>query len=106
MNRYLEIALEVAQRSKCRYRHGCIVVSKGRIIATATNKKIADPTTHWRRSHVHAEAAAAIAAGTRAKGSIVYVARLAADGSPAYSKPCKKCQSYLERLGVAQVVWT
>lgn len=106
MSKYLDMALAIAKTSKCRYRHGCVVVSNGRIIATATNKKIADPTTHWRRSHVHAEAAAALAAGTRVKGALVYVARAAADGSAAYSKPCKKCESYLERLGVSRVVWT
>lgn len=106
MNKYLEKALEIAQTSKCRYRHGCIVVSRGRIVASATNKKVGDPETQWRRSHIHAEAAAIIAAGKHAHGALVYVARAAADGSPAYSKPCKKCERYLERFGVAQVVWT
>jgi pyrimidine deaminase RibD-like protein len=106
MNKYLEKALEIAMTSKCRHKHGCVVVNNGKILATATNKKVGDPNTHWRKAHIHAEAAAASAAGSRAHGSTVYVARIAADGSPAESRPCKKCDGYLERLGVAQVRWT
>lgn len=106
MNKYLEKALEIAGKSKCRYRHGCVVVNNGKIVATATNKKIGDPETHWRRSHVHAEAAAVLAAGAKANGATVYVARVSADGRPANSKPCKKCDGYLARFGVSQVRWT
>ena len=106
MNKYLEKALEIAMTSKCRHKHGCIVVNNGKILATATNKKIGDPNTHWRKAHIHAEAAAVSAAGSRAHGATVYVARVAADGSPAESRPCKKCDGYLERLGVARVRWT
>ena len=106
MNKYLQKALEIAKTSKCRYKHGCVVVNNGRIVSVATNKKVGDPETHWRKAHVHAEAAALIAAGSKAYGSTVYVARAAADGSPADSKPCKKCDRYLERFGVAQVRWT
>lgn len=106
MNKYLEKALEIAKTSKCRYKHGCVVVNNGKIISTATNKKIGDPEIAWRKSHVHAEAAAVIAAGKYARGASVYVARVSADGSPATSKPCRKCEGYLSRLGVTQVVWT
>jgi pyrimidine deaminase RibD-like protein len=107
MNKYLQKALEVAQTSKCRYKHGCIVVSKkGKIVAVATNKKVGDPKTHWRRSHIHAEFAAIVAAGSNARGAYVYVARVNAHGHPASSKPCKKCQGLIERVGVANVVFT
>lgn len=92
--------------SKCRYKHGCVVVSNGRVVAAATNKKIGDPYTHWRRSYVHAEAAAIIAAGTKANGATVYVARISSDGTVTLSKPCKRCDGYMERFGVSRVVWT
>lgn len=75
-------------------------------MATATNKRVGNPEEAWRRSHVHAEAAALLAAGDRAYGANVYVARLTADGGPAESKPCKKCEKYLEKFNVARVVWT
>lgn len=106
MNKYLQKALEVAMTSKCRYKHGCVVVSNGRIVSIATNKKVGDPEKQWRRAHIHAEAAAIVAAGKRANGSTVYVARVSKDGTPANSKPCKKCEGYLQRFKVSQVVWT
>jgi len=106
MNKYLEMAIELAETSKCRHKHGCVVVSRGRVIAQATNKKVGDPGTQWRRSYIHAEFAALIAAGKNAKGSKVYVARVMKDGTPALSKPCKKCERYLKRYGVSEVVWT
>jgi pyrimidine deaminase RibD-like protein len=106
VNKYLEKAMEIAKTSKCRYKHGCVVVNNGKIISTATNKKVGDPETAWRKSHVHAEIAAVAAAGKHAYGSLVYVARVSADGSPAVSQPCKKCEGYLNRVGVSQVVWT
>jgi pyrimidine deaminase RibD-like protein len=106
MNKYLEKALEIAKTSKCRYKHGCVVVNNGKIVSSATNKKVGSPETAWRKSHVHAEAAAIIAAGAKAYGATVYVARSAADGSAASSKPCKKCNGYLARYRVFQVRWT
>jgi pyrimidine deaminase RibD-like protein len=107
MNKYLAKALEVAKTSKCRYKHGAVVVSNGTIVASKTNKKISAPLDNqWRRAHIHAEAAAVKAAGKYAAGSIVYVARIAADGSPTNSKPCKKCEGFMDRYKIAQVVWT
>lgn len=107
MNKYLERALELAKTSKCRHKHGAVVVQKGTIVASKTNKKVSSPINNqWRRAHIHAEAAAVKAAGKYAAGSTVYVARAAADGSPANSKPCKKCEGFLDRYRVAQVVWT
>lgn len=106
MSKNLEKAIKVAQKSKCKYRHGCVVVVNGRVVAEATNRKVGDPESGWRKSHIHAEFAALIAAGSRATGAQVYVARVLADGSPANSKPCKKCERLIERMGVSQVVWT
>jgi pyrimidine deaminase RibD-like protein len=106
MNRYLELAITTAKKSKCRHKHGCVVVRNGKILSVTTNKKIGDPKVSWRTAHVHAEFAAIAAAGTLASGSNVYVARVSADGSPAPSEPCKKCKSILGRAGVSKVVWT
>lgn len=106
MNKYLEKAMEVAATSKCRHKHGAVVVNNGRIVGVATNRKVGDTETAWRRAHVHAEIAALNAAGSRAKGALVYVARVGADGSPANSKPCKKCERFMERSRIERVVWT
>jgi pyrimidine deaminase RibD-like protein len=106
MNRFLLKAIDVAKTSRCRYKHGAIVVSNGVVVAMATNKVINDQSHGWRRSHVHAEVAALVAAGQRAVGSTLYVARVNNNGVPRDSKPCKKCESFLEKYKVGSVVWT
>lgn len=106
MNKYLEHALEIAMRSKCRHKHGCVVVSRGKIVATATNQRVGNPDEGWRRAHVHAEHAALLAAGDRAYGATVYVARIGATGQPVESKPCRRCERVLDKYKVASVVWT
>jgi deoxycytidylate deaminase len=55
---------------------------------------------------MHAEIAALLVAGSRAYGATVYVARVRKDGTPADSKPCKKCEGQLKRKGVKKVIWT
>lgn len=106
MNRYLAKAIDVAKTSRCRYRHGAIVVSNGQVVAMATNKVVQDQSKGWRKSHVHAEVAAIVAAGQRANGSTLYVARVNARGDARDSKPCKKCESYIEKYKIGSVVWT
>lgn len=106
MNKHLRMAIEIAKESKCRTKHGCVVVNNGKVVSVATNKRVSDPSVEWRKSHIHAEAAAVLAAGRHAHKSIVYVARIMADGTTSNSKPCKKCDGYLARMGVAQIVYT
>lgn len=107
MSKHLTEAIRIALSSKCRYRHGCVVVLNGKIVGTATNKFVSDQITgSWRKSHVHAEIAALMAAGSRAVGADVYVARVRKDGTPADSKPCKKCEGQLKRKKVKKVIWT
>lgn len=106
MNQYILKAMKLASKSRCRYKHACVIVRDGRIVSEAVNKKIGDPEIAWRTSHIHAEVAAVAAAGTRAAGSVAYVARVNALGDPAPSKPCKRCENLLARSGVAKVVWT
>lgn len=107
LNKFMLEAIHIANSSKCRYRHGCVVVSNGQIVGKATNKLVGDQSkTSWRKSHVHAEIAALNEAGDRAIGSVVYVARIRKDGTPADSKPCKKCESQLTKRKVKKVLWT
>ena len=107
INRYMERAIEIARTSKCRFQHGCVVVSNGQIVGESTNRIVNDQVKNsWRRSHMHAEIAALLDARQRAIGSTVYVARVTKDGNPASSEPCKKCKTMLEKYKVRNVVWT
>lgn len=106
MNKFLQRAVEAALMSRCQYRHGCVVVSRGQVVSVATNRRVGDPDEAWRRAHVHAEAAALLAAGDKAYGSTLYVARVSKSGKPLTSRPCKKCERVIGKFKVAAVVWT
>jgi hypothetical protein len=54
---HLRTAVATALQSRCRHRHGCVVVRNGRVVAKATNKRVGDVHHAWRRSHIHAEIA-------------------------------------------------
>ena len=107
MNKHMEMAINVAKTSKCRFKHGCVVVYRGKVVSSATNKQLLVPNDRtWRRSQVHAEAAAIAAARKYSNGATVYVARVDNDGQPMDSKPCKRCESLLSRYGINQIIWT
>lgn len=107
--RFLRRAYEVAKNSKCRQRHGAVVVRNGNILSFATNKDINDMRVmdekHIRtHASVHAEVAA-LSRVADPRGCTVYVARVLKAG-PGLSKPCERCQEYLDSAGVKRVVWT
>jgi len=107
MSKHMKKAIRLADTSRCRYRHGCVIVLNGRVVGEAVNRLVSDQTTgSWRKSHMHAEIAALLSAGSKAYGAIVYVARVHKDGTPADSKPCKKCEGQLKRKRVKKVIWT
>lgn len=106
MNKHLQRAYQLAQTSKLTHGHGAVVVLRGQIVAEATNKRIAPTTqTSWRRSHIHAEHAAILAAGNKTHGATLCVARAGASG-PANSRPCCRCDRIIRRAGIAHVIYT
>lgn len=106
MNRFLLKAIDIAKTSRCRYRHGAVVVSNGQVVSMATNKIVGDPEKAWRKAHIHAEIAALTAAGQRAIGATLYVARVNAQGLTRDSKPCKKCEGFIEKYKIGSVIYT
>jgi pyrimidine deaminase RibD-like protein len=105
-SKYMKRAIEVAAQSRCHYRHGCVVVSNGKVVAAETNRRVGNPDSEWRKAHIHAEAAALMAAGDKAYGASVYIARVSKSGVPAESRPCKKCERLINKYKVMTVVWT
>lgn len=104
-DRYLTMAAGVALDSKCKFRHGAIVVKHGKILGSSYNIYKNDPKyVDFRHSQIHAEVAALKKAGWPTRAT-VYVARVNAKGYFRMSKPCENCQILLDRLK-CKVVWT
>lgn len=111
MSKYLDMAVEVARQSKHgRYLHGAVIVKDGKVLASATNKTVGPAVpgsdNAWRRAHIHAEMAALAAAGSRAAGASIYIARLLKNGETSNSMPCKKCYGAIKRAGITRIVAT
>lgn len=107
IGRPLRAALALAELSKCKQRHGAVLMKNGVVIAAGTNIN-KEPTTdsNFRSCAIHAEAAVVSQAGTAATGATVYVARMGRSGNPLNSAPCKRCEGLMKRRGIKRVYHT
>ena len=99
------MALGVATLSKCRYRHGAVVVKHGRVLGTGSNVTKNSPKfVDWKHSSIHAEINAMKKAGWPRRAT-VYVGRINSAGQARLSKPCANCQAVLDEFR-CRVQWT
>jgi deoxycytidylate deaminase len=89
------------------YRHAAVVMKNGNIISVGTNSYRNNPKVVDRKHcSFHAEIVALKKAGNKAKGSILFVARVGKNNRVALSKPCSSCSEYIKNAGVKKVYWT
>lgn len=106
-SRPLDAAIAMSRLSKCRHKHGAVLIKSGQVLAAATNLIVGDTTdTTWRTAQLHAEEIVLRIAGTRAKGATLYVARTNLKGETRLSLPCQRCASKIERAKIRRVVTT
>ena len=103
--RYLTMAMGLALDSKCKFRHGAVVVKHGKVLGGSPNLYKNDPKyVDPKHCQIHAEIAALKKAGWPVRAT-VYVARINGQGYSRLSKPCANCQEVLDNYK-AKVVWT
>lgn len=106
-NKSLNAAIALACLSKCRHKHGAILVKRGQVIAAGTNIRLQVPTdTNWRYCSLHAEEYVLTIAGTQASGATLYVARVNNQGDTRLSLPCERCRKKIYRAKIKRVVTT
>lgn len=109
---YLSVARYCATKSIARNTHGAVVVKGGRVLGTGWNKnrnnpQIVSPEHIKSDCSYHAEEVAIREAGEdNVKGAIIYVARVNRHGNDRDSKPCSKCATLIEKVGIKRVVFT
>ena len=109
---YLSVARYLANKSVARNTHGAVVVKGGRVLGTGWNKNrnhpaIVSPEHIKTDCSYHAEEVAIREAGEdNVRGAIIYVARVNKNGQDRDSKPCPKCASLIEQVGIKRVVFT
>lgn len=106
-NRPMKAALALAELSRCRQKHGAVIVKNGVVLAAGTNamrEPVSD--TNFRSCSVHAEAKVISQAGSAANGATIYVGRISRNGEYVDSTPCKRCQGLMARRGIKKVYHT
>lgn len=98
------LAVRVAKTSNYpQFKHGAVAVSGGRLLAASTNKF--RPFNPKSSCSVHAEVSALrMLFKTNVKFVDLYVARVT-NSSVRYSKPCAKCQKFIEETGIVSRVY-
>jgi len=105
---YLDRAKKVAKTSKCRVKHGAIIVSGNSILSFAVNRDRNNPcfVDHPKRdASVHAEIGA-LRMASKTKGAVMYIARVNNQGEPRMSRPCAKCMEAIKAAGIKRIVYT
>ena|SRR3990167_1218941 len=102
MSRYLILALEQAQLSVCKQKHGAVLVRGGCVLMVGHNKP-RNQHLNQPKASVHAEVAV-VRGCKNGYGAKLYVVRLGKDGLAKGSKPCKDCARVLVAKGIRKVV--
>lgn len=115
---FIQCAVEEAQKSNMRQKHGCVIVKRKKVIAKGHNDhsgydKYGSELTNKRRT-IHAEADAirnCISNGISMKGAVMYVVRFNIRTNEAtYSKPCHNCfeliLSCVKKHGLRKIYYT
>lgn len=109
-NHLINKAFDVAKLSlHHRWRHGCVIARRNRILVATTNKLRNPPKISYQASTVHAEVAAIALlrySDIKPSGLTIYVARINSSERPALSKPCDDCQDALDDFGIREIVYT
>ena len=100
--KYLELAKKIAQKSDSRFRLGCVIVKKNRILSVGYNNM---RKTHTKSNafgkFLHCEVHALLGLGYQeTRNAIAYISRIRKDNTEGMSKPCPSC---LEALKLAQI---
>lgn len=103
---YLQIAMEQAKKSIVRFKHGAVIVKKGKIVSLGHNKYcFSCYAIH--KICIHAEINAIANCPTKyLSGATLYVIRLNESGELKYSKPCQRCKDYIIRSKISYVYYS
>jgi deoxycytidylate deaminase len=108
---FINIAADYAIKSNStRYRHGAVIVHRGKVISGGFNVYYTGTFGYPERQHnsIHGEISAIL--NTPNKGilseCILYVVRINSNGNFLSSKPCTHCENIIEKYNIRRVIYT
>jgi tRNA(Arg) A34 adenosine deaminase TadA len=105
----MELAIEAAKTSSCRYRVGAVLVDKkGHLLSLGVNsvrtshlqRHYAAKVGRSERTHEHAEISAIRSMPAGAEPAMIYLARVGKRGTSLPIHPCPICSTALAEYGV------
>ncbi len=104
-------AIQVAERNTDypKWPIGAVLAKGGSVLAVGWSKLRNQPINvpNGENCSEHAEVAVLRKARRcNLKGSVIYVARIGADGNPRLAKPCPSCEENLREAGIKKIVYT
>lgn len=106
--RFFELAKRISQKSPSKYKLGCVIVYKNKVVNVGFNDmNKTHPKANSAYKTLHAEIDALIGLEHNiAKYCVVYLYREYKNGKPALAKPCSTCELALKRAGIRHVFYT
>ncbi len=106
----IEIATKVAQANESypKWPMGCVILKGGAVQAIGLNVWKGESLYLDNHSNcsIHCEVAALRQMRYRAKGCVMFVARIMRSGKVGLAKPCVNCQTVIEDAGIKRVIYT
>ncbi len=106
----LKLALEEVKKSTYRFRVAAVIFKGKRIISVAHNEVRSNSVPKWLNYYdnaLHAEAAAILKSKKRdLRGYSILVIRIGKKGDLILSKPCEKCQEFIEYSGIKNIYYS
>jgi deoxycytidylate deaminase len=107
----IKLAKKEAEKSEHKFRVGAIIYDGKRIISRGYNQvhcwssKLHPKFKKWDTS-IHAEAMAILNAKRNLKGKSIVVVRINRNGNYMLAMPCKHCMSYLQYVGIKNIMYS
>ena len=107
MSRVLNLARNMALKSRSKFRLGAVLVKKNRVVSAGFNSMLKTHPLQQKFNDgkytigIHAELHACLGVSAKdLEDSEIYVVRLRRDGQFALAKPCQICEKFLYSVGV------
>lgn len=106
--RYFNLAKKIAEKSPSKYKLGCIIVKKSRVVAVGFNQmQKTHPKCKSEGNYLHAETHALIGLDLSvSRNATAYVYREDRNGKMAKSRPCPVCLDALRIVGIRRICYT
>lgn len=108
--RYISLACDEASKSLAAYKHGCIAVSSGKIIARGCNNYRTYSKDGMIRNTCSCHAEVDVLRKCLKLNNIrklsLYITRISKDNRPLLSEPCIECYKVMKQFNVKNIIYS